>query len=188
MLQSQDNQIVQEATDLFDGMRSELGALSKRMSDNALQSLALKASTQSLTKGLALMSKRMDEVVKTTAAITTSLKQIPTKLELQQHASAMEEHKAQMVEVNTGLTTALEECKFSQSLPFNFGRSSVVAGPSGIQRRPDFSKSPTETSLRDTGSEYSWHAQLRGGAGSNTGLDCGTDGGADGGANRGAGN
>jgi len=96
-------------------------------------------------------------VVKTTAAITLSLKQIPTKMELQRHAQAMEEHKVQMAEINTGLTTAMEECKFSQSTPFNFRKSSIVAGPSG-------------THLRDTGSEYSWHAQLRGGAGSNAGA------------------
>ena len=132
----------------------------------------------------------MDEVVKTTAAITTSLKQIPTKLESQRHAHAMEEHKVQMTEVNTGLTTAMEECKFSHSSPLNFGRTSMAAGPSGTQyvhpqRQPNFDKSPTESSLRDTGSEYSWHAQLRGGAGSNAGAEeaaGGADGGAAGGA------
>jgi len=182
VLQSQDNQIVQEASDLFGGMQSELGALSKRISDNTLKLLAFKSSIQSTQKGLSLLSKRVDEVTKTTAAITLSLKQVPMKVELQQHASPMEDHKKQMVEVNTGLTTAMEECKFSQSSPYNFRRTSIVAGPSGIQRRPAFDRSPTELSLRDTGSEYSWHAQLRGGAGSNAGADGGADDGAAGGA------
>jgi len=122
---------------------------------------------------MAQLSKRVDEVVKTTAAITTSLKQIPKKLELRQHVQAMEEHKVQMTEVNTGLTTAMEECKFSQSTPYNFRGPNIAAGPSGTQRRPDFDKSPTESSLRDTGSEYSWHAQLRGGSGSN--VDAGDE-------------
>jgi len=134
-------------------------------------------------------------VVETTAAITTSLKQLPTKLELQRHAILMEEHKNQMAEVNTGLTTAMEECKFSQSTPFDFRRFGTVAGPSGTQRQAQFDKSPIESSLRDTGSEYSWHAQLRGGAGSNAGgaedgaageADSGAAGGADGGAAGGA--
>jgi len=168
VLQSEDNQIVQEATDL---MRKELEAQSKRISDNTLQLLAVKTSTQSVQKGLSLLSKRVDEVVRTTAAITTSLKQVPTKLELQRHASAMEDPKKQMTEVNTGLTTAMEECKFSQSSPYNFRRPSMVAGPSGTQGLPAFDRSPTESSLRDTGSEFSWHAQLRGGAGSNAGAD-----------------
>jgi len=113
VLQSQD-QIIQEATDLFGGMQKELEAQSKRISDNTLQLLAVETSTQTVQKGLSLLTKRVDEVVRTTAAITTSLKQIPTKIEFQRHASAMEEHKNQMNEVTTGLTTALEECKFSQ--------------------------------------------------------------------------
>jgi len=173
VLQSQDNQIVQEATDLFGGMQREMEAQSKRISDNTLQLLAVRPSTQSVQKGLSLLSKRVDEVVRTTAAITTSLKQIPTKLELQRHANAMEDHKKQLIEVNTGLTTTMEECKFSQSSPYNFRRTSIVAGPSGIQRQPAFDRSPAESSLRDTGSEYSWHAQLRGGAGYNEGVDDG---------------
>jgi len=102
VLQSQDNQIVQEATDLFDGIQKELQAQSKRVSNNTLQLLAVKNPVQTVQKGLGMLTKRVDEVVRTTAAITTSLKQIPTKQELRQHASAMEEHKVQMTEVNTG--------------------------------------------------------------------------------------
>jgi len=182
VLQSQDNQIVQEATDLFGGMRKELEAQSKRISGNTFQLLAVKSSTQAVQKGLALLSKRVDEVVKTTAAIRTSLKQIPTKLELRQHTNAMEEHKIPMTEVNTGLTTAMAECKFSQSSLYNFRMPSVAPGPSVICQQPTFDRSPTESSLRDTGSEYSWHAQLRGGAGSNAGAGDGMAEGADGGS------
>jgi len=86
----------------------------------------------------------------------------------------------------------MEECKFSQSSPYNFRSISLAAGPSGTQyvhpqRLPAFDKSPSESSVRDTGSEYSWHARLRGGAGSNAGgADGGTAGGADGGGAGGA--
>jgi len=48
ILQLQDNKIVGEATDLFYGMRQELGAPSKQILDNTLQILAVKASTQSV--------------------------------------------------------------------------------------------------------------------------------------------
>jgi len=41
VLQSQHNQIVQEATDLFSGMRQELEAQSKKISDNTLQLLVV---------------------------------------------------------------------------------------------------------------------------------------------------
>jgi len=104
----------------------------------------------------------------------------------------MEEHKQQMTEMNTGLTTTMEEYKFSQSSPYDFRRSVATAGPSGTQhlhpqRRQAFGRSPSVSSLRNTGSEYSWHAQLRGGAGSNVGgADGRAAGGADGGAAGGA--
>jgi len=185
VLESQNNQIVSEATELFSGMRQELEAISKRISDNTLQLLAAKSSTQAVQKGVSVLSKRVDEVNQAMTAITTSLKQIPSKRELQLHATAMEEHKQQMMEMNTGLTTAMEEYKISQSSPYDFRRSSAVAGPSGmhavhLQRQAAFDKSPSVSSLIDTGSEYSWHAQLRGGAGSNArGADGGAAGRAD---------
>ena len=197
VLQAQDDQIVPEATDLFGGIRKELEVQRKKVTGNSLQLIAVKSAIQAIQKGLAVLTKRVDKVVKTTAAITTSLKQIPTKLELRQHANAMDEHKVQMTEMNTGLTTAMEECKISQSSPYNFGKSSLAAGPSSTQcvhpqRQPTFDRSPTESSLRDTGSEYSWHARLRGGAGSIAGdgaaegADGGAAEGAEGGAARGA--
>jgi len=51
ILQSQDNKIVSEATDLFSGMRGELEAQSKRISDNSLQILGVKVSTQTIQTG-----------------------------------------------------------------------------------------------------------------------------------------
>jgi len=45
VLQSQDNQILPEATDLFSGIQKELEAQSKRITDNTLQLLATKNST-----------------------------------------------------------------------------------------------------------------------------------------------
>jgi hypothetical protein len=86
-----------------------------------------------------------------------------------------------MAEVNTGLTTAMDQYKFSDSTPVG-GRQSF-AGPSGTQpfmntgRAAAFA-SPSESSLRDTGSEYSWNRGLRGGAGSNGAADDGAAGGA----------
>jgi len=93
VLQSQDDQIVSEATDLFNGMRQELEAMSKRISDNSLQLSAANVSTQAAQKGISILSRWVDEANKAITASTTSLKQIPSKRELQLHANAMEEHK-----------------------------------------------------------------------------------------------
>jgi predicted nucleic acid-binding Zn-ribbon protein len=86
ILQSQDHQIVAEATDLFNGMRQGIEAISKRISDNTLQILAVEVSTQNVQKGVSVLSKGINEVNKAMTAITTSLKNIPTKRELRLHA------------------------------------------------------------------------------------------------------
>jgi hypothetical protein len=108
ILQSQDNWIVAEATDLFNGMRQELESLSKQISDNTLQIVTTKVSTQAELKAVSILLKRIDEVNKAMAAITTSLNSIPFKRELQLHAHIMEEQMQQVAEINTGLTTAME--------------------------------------------------------------------------------
>jgi len=86
----------------------------------------------------------------------------------------MDETLVQMAEVNMGLTTAMEQYKFSESTPFAFQQS--VARPSGTQPYMDPGRAaalncPSVSSLRNTGSEYSWHARIRGGAGSEGAAD-----------------
>jgi len=184
VLQSQDNHTVSEATDLVNGMRQELAALRKRISDNTLQILAAKGSTQAVQKVVSVLSKWIDEVNKAMVEITTSLKNVPSKRELHLHVHTMEEALLQIAKMNMGLTTAMEGYKLSESTPFGFRRSSVTVGPTGTQyvhpqRQAAFNQqSPSVSSLRDTASEYSWHARMRGGVGSIAG---GADGGAAGG-------
>jgi predicted nucleic acid-binding Zn-ribbon protein len=120
VLQEQDNQIVGEATDLFAGIRVELEAQSKKITDNGLQIFAQKISIQAVQKSIGVLSKRIDEVNNILATITESMKTIPSKRELHQHQVAMDETLVQMAEVNTGLTTAMEQYKFSESTPFEF--------------------------------------------------------------------
>lgn len=96
----------------------------------------------------------------------------------------MDETIVQMAEVDTGLTTAPEQYKFSESTPFQF--HGTVAGPSGTQPymnpgRAATIQSPSVSSLRDTASKYSRHARLRGAAARNGAAGDG-DGGAAGGA------
>jgi len=186
ILQEQDNQIVGEATNMFQGIRAELEAQNKKNTDNGLQIFAQKVSIQAVQKSIGLLSNRIDEINTVLASITESRKQIPSKRDIQQHQVAMNETLVQIAEVNPGLTTAMEQYKFSESTPFAFQQS--VARPSGTQpymdpRRAAALNSPSVSSLRNTGSEYSWHARIRGGAGSE-----GTADGAAGGADTGNGN
>jgi hypothetical protein len=151
---------VSEATNLFSGMRQELQIWSKRISDNSQRVLGVKTTIQTGQKGISVLTKRINEVNKTMAAITTLLKHIPTKGELSLHEQILEEQMALVGEVNTGLTTTMEGYKFPESLPYDFGRTLVAAGPSRTQyvllaREANLQQSPSVSSLRDTASESS---------------------------------
>jgi hypothetical protein len=169
ILQGQDNQIVAEAIELYSGIRAELEAQSKKVTDTTLANLAQKITIQSIQKKIGILSKKIDEVTTVVAAIMETPKNRPTKQELRVHRMAMEESMNAMADVNTGLTTAMDQYKFSDSTPL--GRQSAVTGHSGTQpyMNPDPAAaflSPSVSSLRDTETEYSWHRGLRGGAGS----------------------
>lgn len=198
ILQLHNNQIVAEATDLFNGMQQELEALSKRISDNTLQISAVIVTAQTVQNAISVLTKRIDEVNKPMATITTSLTDVPSKEQLRLNAQKIDEQMMQVANVNTGLTTAIEGYKFWESSPYDFRRTSVTAGPSGMQfvhpqRQSAINRqSLSVSSLRDTESEYSWHARIRGGAGETAdraagGADGRAAGGADGGAAGGAG-
>jgi len=98
-------------------MRQQQEAISKRISDNSLQIITIKASNQAIRKSLAAVTLRIDEVNKVMVAITESLKTIPSPRELRQHQCLMEDQMAQVEDINTGLTTALEIHKVSDSTP-----------------------------------------------------------------------
>jgi len=132
VLQDQDNQIVGEATDLFVGIRQELEAQNKKIIDNGLQVFAVKTSVQAVQKTMEILSNRIDEVNKVLATIMESMKGIPSKRELRQHQVVTDENLAQVEEINTELTTAMRQCKFSESTPFEFRQS--VAGTSRTQQ------------------------------------------------------
>jgi hypothetical protein len=168
-------------------------AMRKRISDNSLQILVpIKSSNQGIQKSLAGVTKRIDEVNQTMAAITTMLKNIPTKRELRQHQDLMDEQLIQVEDINTRLTTAMEVYKVSELASFH---SKPQAGLSGTQtyiHSHTFAAmgqlSILVYSLRDTESEISWRGLMRGEACSDgaAGRAGGVAGGADGAA-RGAG-
>jgi len=168
ILQDQDNQIVGEATDMFAGIKKELEAQSKKVMDAGLQNFANKVAVQAIQKTVGTLSKRIDEVTTVLATIMDKIKDMPSRRELRQFQEAMDNSINQIAEANTGLTTAMDQYKFSESTPL--GNPQTVAGPSGYQpfihpQRAGAFYSPSVSSLRDTASEYSWQGVIRGGAG-----------------------
>jgi len=173
VLQNQDNQIVGEATDMFVGIKAELEAQSKKVVDMGVQNFANKIAVQAVQKTVGILSRRVDEVTTVLATVTDKIRDMPSKRELRQFQAMMEDSTHQLAEANTGLTTAMNQYKFSESSPS--GVQQTVAGPSGTQpfihpqRVAAFYSSAS--SLRDTASEYSWQGIIRGGAGDDAARD-----------------
>jgi len=117
------------------------------------------------------------------------MKKIRSRRELRQHQDTMDVQLAQVEEMNTGLTTAMDQYKFSESTPFEFRQSAT--GPSRTQQydhpqRLAGFQSPSVSSFRDTESASTWLGRIQGGAGNDDGADGGAAGGADNGAAGGA--
>jgi hypothetical protein len=129
------------------------------------------------------MNSKIHKVNQVLDSIETSLREVPSRRELREHANALDEHLVQMQEVNTGLTTAMEGYKFSESSQYNFRQQVPQPWPSTTihpERQRYFGSDAS--SLRDMESEVTWLGRIRGAAGSE-----GAAGGAAGGATGGAG-
>ena len=183
ILQEQDAQIVQEANDMFITHKREMEAMNKHIMDNPSQILAIKGTNIGIQRSLKDMNSKIQKVNEVLDSIKTSLREVPSRRELKEHPTAMGEQIVQMQEVNTGLTTAMEGYKFSESSQYNFRQQVPQAGPSTTvhpERRRYFGSDAS--SLRDTANEVTWLGGLRGGVGSNTGAEDGAAAGAAGGA------
>jgi len=111
---------VEEATDLFQGIRTELEAMSNRITSNTIQLLATQGTNKKIREGMKDLTTKVDRVKKTLSSITRSSKEVPTRKESRDHAALMEEQSMRVQEVNAGLTMAMEEYKVSESSRFNF--------------------------------------------------------------------
>jgi hypothetical protein len=170
---------------LFTTIKRELEDQSIKVLDLGLQNFANKVATQGIQKTIGVLSKRIDEVVTVLATVTDKIKDMRSKRELRQLHATMEDSANQLAEANTGLTTAMEQYKFSESTPLGIPQS--LAGPSGTQtfmhpHRAAAFYSPSVSSLRVTASEYSWQGRIRGGDGSAAGGGAAGDGAAGGNA------
>jgi len=168
ILQTQDNQIVDEASHMFQGMKSEMEAMSKRITTNSLQLLANQNKNKKIQDDIRGLTMAIESVNQVMSKIKDSLKDIPSRQELRNHVMIMDEQTTKIQEVNTGLTTAMEGFKVSESSRFNFREKATPfqqAGPSVHPERQRYFGSDA-SSLRDTECEESWLGRLRGGAGS----------------------
>jgi predicted nucleic acid-binding Zn-ribbon protein len=130
ILQAQDDQIVEEANSIFEDHKNELEAIPKRVTNCDSQILNTKGTKIGIQRSLKDMNSKIIKVTETLESIRNSLKEVPSKRELREHAAATEDQLAQSRELNTDLTTAMEGYKFSESTPYDFRGPGLQAGPS----------------------------------------------------------
>jgi hypothetical protein len=79
----------------------------------------VKASNQNIQKNIVTRTKKIDDINRVMAALSDSIKNVPTRREMRQQAQRMEEQVAQVEEIKTGLSTTVEEFKLSNATERN---------------------------------------------------------------------
>jgi len=168
ILNGQDNDIVREAKEAFDGITLQIQDMVKQQTSHASTLMNHKRSLVKIIddfkewknsqQSLKNKFERLDEYVRTLA----------TKKDLDSHARAMDETLQKIQEVSTGLTLHMDAYKLSESTTRK--PTSVQAGPSGTQNVTDFTgfvdNEDYETSSMDTREDAErYYRSLRGGAG-----------------------
>jgi len=141
--------IVQEASSIFQGIHQQVADMVSKQVTNGSTLLNHTKPIMKLQEESKNYAKRQDDMEEVIQGIQNILETLPTKSDLLKYTKAMDKQLAIFQEVNTGLTTHLEEYKISESAPHK--PESVQAGPSN--KHPD-----RQTWFRDDDSE-SWVTQ-----------------------------
>jgi paraquat-inducible protein B len=166
MLQQQDNAIIKEASNIFQGMHKQIHDSMKINTENATTLLNHRRSIMKLQEDVRIISISNISLASKVEAIEKFVKTLPTKEDLSTHARAMDKALAKIQEVSTGLTVHMEEYKMSGST--THAPRSEQAGP--IYRHSDSHPQVEEyyeyeSSLSTQGDARQYYG-LRGGTGS----------------------
>jgi hypothetical protein len=122
VLQSRDHQIIEEAESMFLGHQLKIDAISKRIMENTTQIPLIKGTIIRIQQSLKEMNKKIDNVNKVLESIYTSMRDVPSRRELREHALHINQQVAQIQDINTGSTLAMGGYKFFKVSQFDFTR------------------------------------------------------------------
>jgi hypothetical protein len=91
ILQGQDVQIVPEANNIFNTNAKEMEAMGKWITDNPSQILAVKETNIGIQRSFIEMNSNIQNFNEVLDSIKSSLKEVPSRRELRQHAVAMDD-------------------------------------------------------------------------------------------------
>jgi hypothetical protein len=169
ILSGQDNDIVREAKEAFDGITLQMQDMVKQQTSHASTLMNHKRSLVKLLDDVKIWKNFQQSIESKVDQMDKYIKTLATKKDLDVHTKAMDETLQKIQEVSTGLTMHMETYKLSESSPHR--PRSVLAGPSGTQElgryvpEEDYESSSIDT--REDAERY--YRSLRGGAGENDG-------------------
>ena len=174
ILNGQDNDIVREAKEAFDGITLQIQDMVKQQTSHASTLMNHKRSLVKMIDDFKLWKNSQQSFENKIEQMDRYIKTLATKKDLEDHAKAMDETLLKVQEVSTGLTTHMETYKLSESTSHK--PTSVQAGTSRVQgsvgftgfvRDEDYDSSSVDT--REDAERY--YRSLRGGLGSDEDPD-----------------
>jgi hypothetical protein len=170
ILNGQDNDIVREAKEAFDGITLQIQDMVKKQTSHATTLMNHKRSLVKIIDNFKLWKNSQQSLENKVDQMDKYVKTLATKRDMDSHAKAMDETLQKIQEVSTGLTMHMETYKLSDSTSHR--PRSEQAGPSGTQVTTEFTRfvddEEYESSSVDTREDAErYYRSLRGGNGSN---------------------
>jgi hypothetical protein len=129
ILNGQDNDIVREAKEAFDGIMMQIQDMVKQQTSHASTLMNHNRSIVKILDDLKAWKLSQQSIENKVEQIDKYIKTLPTQKDLENHGKAMDESLNKILEISTGLTTHMENYKISESTSHK--PRSVQAGPGG---------------------------------------------------------
>ena len=175
ILNGQDNDIVREAKEAFDGITLQIQDMVKQQTSHASTLLNHKRSLVKVLDDFKIWKNSQQSLENKVEQMDKYVKTLASKQDLIGHAKAMDETLQKIQEVSTGLTMHMETYKLSESASHK--PRSVQGQASGTQGNTEFMRlvvedEDYESSSVDTREDADrYYRTLRGGAGSGNGSE-----------------
>jgi len=174
ILNGQDNDIVREAKEAFDGITLQIQDMVKQQTSHASTLMNHKRSLVKLIDDGKLWRNSQQSLENKVDQMDKYIKTLATKKDMEDHSNAMDETLHKIQEVSTGLTMHMETYKISESTSHR--PTSVHAGPSRTRGAAEFTgfvdEEEYDASSIDTREDAEqYYRSLRGGEGSEGDAD-----------------
>jgi hypothetical protein len=122
MLQKQDNVIIKEAGDIFQGIHKQIYDSLKKQPQNGSTLLNHRRSIMKVPDNVKKINLTNISLTSKVEAMDTVIKTLPTKEDLSTHARAIDEALAKIQEVSTGLTVHRKNIRCPKALLMHLGQ------------------------------------------------------------------